>query len=50
MTHQAKTLLKHLKVVSYADRVFASLIPEGVTGFADRIAFLENAARNNNLK
>jgi hypothetical protein len=50
MSHQALTLLKQLKVVSYADRVFASLIPAGIAGFADRIAFLENAKRNNNLK
>lgn len=50
MSHQAATLLKHLKIVSASDLAFASLVKSGVAGFADRVAFLQQAARSNNLK
>lgn len=46
MTHTAKTLLKHLKVITETDIIYANM----VISYADRIAFLLNAQRNNNLK
>jgi dynactin complex subunit len=50
MTSQALMLLKHLKTVSESDIKFAMLVKSGIEGFADRVAFLQQAARNNNLK
>jgi hypothetical protein len=50
MTSQALTLLKHLKSVSASDLAFALLVKPGIAGFSDRVAFLQQAARSNNLK
>lgn len=50
MTEQALTLLKHLKIVSVSDIQYAMLVKPGIAGFADRVAFLQQAARSNNLK
>ena len=50
MTRQATMLLKHLKIVTRIDIQYAMLVKPGIAGFADRVAFLQHAARINNLK
>lgn len=50
MTEQALTLLKQLKTVKAIDIKYAMLVKPGIEGFADRVAFLQQAARTNNLK
>jgi len=50
MTNTALMLLKHLKVVTSNDIFYANLVKSGIAGFADRVAFLQQAARSNNLK
>jgi hypothetical protein len=50
MTSQAIILLKHLKVITFNDIFYANLVKPGVAGVADRVAFLQQAARSNNLK
>lgn len=50
MTEQALTLLKHLKVITAFDIQYAMLVKSGISGIADRVAFLQQAARSNNLK
>ena len=50
MTEQALILLKHLKVITLTDVQYAVLVKPGIEGIADRVAFLQQAARTNNLK
>ena len=50
MSNTALMLLKHLKVVTSSDIVYANLVKSGIAGFTDRVAFLHNAMINNNLK
>lgn len=49
-SHQAQTTLKHLKKASYGDRADAANIKPGVKGYADRIAMLQRAKEEDNLK
>lgn len=50
MTEQAITLLKHLKIVTHLDITYAIMVQPGISGYADRVAFLQRAAQMNNLK
>jgi len=50
MTEQALSLLKHLKTITTSDIQYAMLVKAGIAGFADRVAFLQQAERTNNLK
>jgi hypothetical protein len=49
-SHQAKTTLKHLKKASYGDRADAANIKPGVKGYRDRVAMLQRAKDEGNLK
>jgi hypothetical protein len=50
MTEQALMLLKHLKIVTMQDIIYACMVKSGTKGFQDRIDFLNNAKMQNNLK
>lgn len=50
MTKQALMLLKHLKIVTMQDIIYACMVKSGTKGFQDRIDFLNNAKMQNNLK
>lgn len=49
-SHQAQTTLKHLKKQSYGDRADAANIKPGIAGYRDRIAMLQRAKDEGNLK
>lgn len=49
-SHQAQTTLKHLKKASYSDRADAANIKPGIAGYRDRIAMLQRAEKEGNLK
>jgi hypothetical protein len=49
-SHQAQTTLKHLKKASYGDRADAANIKPGIKGVSDRLAFLQRAKDEGNLK
>jgi hypothetical protein len=49
-SHQAKTTLKHLKHASYGDKADAANIKSGTKGYGDRIAMLQRAKDEGNLK
>jgi hypothetical protein len=50
MTEQALMLLKHLKIVTMQDIIYACMVKPGLSGFQDRIDFLNNAKLQGNLK
>ena len=49
-SHQAQTTLKHLKKTSYGDKTDAANIEPGIKGYRDRIAMLQRAKDEGNLK